>query len=79
MADDDLTKVVTFETKGNVAIITLCAEKKLNAMSQGAYYRIGYLLNEIAKRDDIHITVLTGKGRYFSAYVSSSIYYRTYL
>lgn len=60
-------EAITLETRGKVAIITLCNEKKLNAMTQDYYFRISQLLREIAKRDDIYITVLTGKGRFFSA------------
>lgn len=60
-------EAITLETRGKFAIITLCNEKKLNAMTQDYYFRISQLLREIAKRDDIYITVLTGKGRFFSA------------
>ena len=58
---------VTFETKGRIAIITLNLPKKLNAMTQDHYYRVAQLMHEIAARDDIYITVLTGSGRFFSA------------
>ena len=55
--------------RGYIAVITLNNEKKLNAMNQDNYYRLSQILREVAARDDVHITVLTGKGRYFSAYV----------
>lgn len=58
---------ITLHTEGKVAVITLNLPKKLNALTQDLYYRLACLLREIAKRDDIYITVLTGKGRYFSA------------
>ncbi|KAF4556719.1 Enoyl-CoA hydratase/isomerase-like protein 5 [Elsinoe fawcettii] len=58
---------VTFETKGRIAIITLNLPKKLNAMTQDLYYRVAQLMHEIAARDDIYITILTGNGRFFSA------------
>jgi len=58
---------VLFEKRGSVAIITLNNAKKLNALSQDAYFRISCLLREIATMDDITITVLTGSGRFFSA------------
>jgi peroxisomal 3,2-trans-enoyl-CoA isomerase len=67
MADTDPQKAITFETRGKIAIITLNLEKKLNALTADCYFRIACLLNDIAKRDDITITVLTGKGRFFSA------------
>ncbi len=58
---------ITLSTQGKVAIITLNVPKKLNALTQDLYYRLACLLREIALRDDIYITVLTGTGRYFSA------------
>lgn len=58
---------ITLSTQGKVAIITLNVPKKLNALTQDLYYRLACLLREIARRDDIYITVLTGTGRYFSA------------
>lgn len=71
-----MAEVVSLEYKknerGNIAVITLNNEKKLNAMNQDNYYRLSQLLREIAGREDVYITVLTGKGRYFSAYVLTS-------
>lgn len=58
---------VTLTTEGKVAIITLNLPQKLNALTQDLYYRISCLMREVAARDDIYITILTGKGRYFSA------------
>ena len=60
-------EMVTLTKKGRIAIITLSQPKKLNAMNQDAYYRLSCLLQDIAKMDDIKITVLTGTGRFFSA------------
>ena len=54
--------------RGHIAIITINNEKKLNAMTQDDYYALSKYLREIAAREDVYITVLTGKGRYFSAY-----------
>ena len=67
MAAPTPEEAVLFETRGKVAIITLNIEKKLNAMTQDYYFRVSQLLREVAKMDDIYITVLTGKGRFFSA------------
>ncbi|KAK5137067.1 hypothetical protein LTR08_001076 [Meristemomyces frigidus] len=66
-------EAVLYETRGNTAIITLNLEKKLNAMTQDYYFRISQLLRQIAKDDSIYITVLTAKGRYFSAGADVSI------
>ena len=62
------TEAITLETRGKIAIITLNLPKKLNALNQTLYYRLSCLLREIAARPDIYITILTGSGRYFSAY-----------
>ena len=60
-------KIISVEYQDRVAIITIDNVKKLNALTQAEYYQIAQALREIAKRDDIYITVLTGKGRFFSA------------
>ena len=60
--DSDLTGL-----QGKVAIITLNQPKKLNALNQDLYFALAKAMHEVAARDDIYITVLTGKGRYFSA------------
>ena len=54
---------VTLTTKGKIAIVTLNIEKKLNALTRDLYYRLSCLMREIATRDDIFITILTGKVR----------------
>lgn len=64
---EEAARLVTLEKRGKVAIITLNRADKLNAMNQDLYYRIAVLLREVAEMPDIYITVLTGKGRFFSA------------
>ena len=64
MASSD---VVTLTKKGCIAIVTLNQPKKLNAMNQDAYYKLSCTLRDIANMDDISITILTAKGRFFSA------------
>ncbi|EON61559.1 enoyl-CoA hydratase [Coniosporium apollinis CBS 100218] len=66
-------EAVTLEYRGRVAIITLNQEKKLNALNQDLYYRLACCMHEIAARDDISVTVLTAKGRFFSAGADVSI------
>ncbi|KAK5104389.1 dodecenoyl-CoA isomerase [Lithohypha guttulata] len=66
-SDKELQNEVTLTYKGRVAIITFNRTKKLNAMTQQHYYRISCLLREVALRDEVVITVLTGTGRFFSA------------
>ncbi|PGH17252.1 hypothetical protein AJ80_04894 [Polytolypa hystricis UAMH7299] len=58
---------VTVAYKGRVAIITFNRPKKLNALGADHYYELGQKMREVAARDDIYITVLTGTGRFFSA------------
>ena len=60
-------KSVTLTIDCKIAIITLNLPEKLNALTQDLYYRVSTLMRQIATRDDIYITILTGKGRYFSA------------
>lgn len=63
----NIEQEVLCETRGRVAIITFNLPKKLNALTQDHYYRLAVLMREIAERDDITVTVLTGNGRFFSA------------
>lgn len=58
---------ITVEYRGRVAIVTLDNDKKLNSLSQKQYYELAQSMREIAKHDEVYITVLMGKGRYFSA------------
>ncbi|KAI4120596.1 MAG: hypothetical protein LQ338_006897 [Usnochroma carphineum] len=58
---------ITLTIEGKIAIITLNLPQKLNALTQDLYYRLSCLLREVAARNNIYITILTGKGRYFSA------------
>jgi len=62
-----MSKPVSVEYKGRIAVITLDNDKKLNALSQPLYYELAQYMREIATHDEVYITVLTGKGRYFSA------------
>lgn len=61
------SKDILFEKRGKVAIITFNLEKKLNALTAKLYFELGALMNKIAEMPDIVITVITGKGRFFSA------------
>jgi peroxisomal 3,2-trans-enoyl-CoA isomerase len=66
----EVEQAVTLETRGTKAIITLNLPKKLNALNGDHYYRLAKLMNQVAARKDIYITILTGRGRFFSAYVT---------
>ncbi|KAF3064467.1 3,2-trans-enoyl-CoA isomerase [Daldinia childiae] len=67
-----MADTIKLQYAGRIATITIDNEKKLNALGFQGYYAIAKALREIAARDDIYITVLTGKGRYFSAYSSGA-------
>lgn len=69
MSNEELIKV---SYQDRIAIVTLNRPDKLNALNQELYYLLGERLREIDQREDIYITVLTGTGRFFSAYVSIS-------
>lgn len=64
---------ILVEYKGKVAIITLNVPKKLNALNGDLYYKLARAMHEVASHDEVVITVLTGKGRFFSAYVSAPL------
>ncbi|KAF2717952.1 enoyl-CoA hydratase/isomerase [Polychaeton citri CBS 116435] len=67
MATTSPEQAVSVAYNGRVAIITLNIEKKLNAMTQDLYFRLSQLLREVATKPEVYITILTGKGRFFSA------------
>lgn len=58
---------IKLEYRGRLAIITIDNPKKLNALDQSGYYEIAQALREIATHDEVYITLLIGKGRFFSA------------
>lgn len=60
---------ILVEYKGKVAVITLNVPKKLNALNGDLYYQLARAMHEVASHDEVFITVLTGAGRFFSAYV----------
>lgn len=60
-------KVINLEYRGRVALITIDNQTKLNALTGENYFEIAQSLREIEKHDEVFVTVLTGKGRYFSA------------
>jgi len=67
------SEAITFTTQGRIAIITFNLPSKLNALTQDLYYRLATLMHTIAARQDIYITILTAKGRFFSAGADVSI------
>jgi len=66
-------ELITVEYKGKIAVITLCNEKKLNALNADLYFKLSSLMREVATHDEVYITLLTAKGRFFSAGADVSI------
>ncbi|KAK0115923.1 hypothetical protein ONS95_012965 [Cadophora gregata] len=64
---------ISLELRGKIAVITIDKQHKLNALTQDEYYEIARYMREVAANDDITVTVLTAKGRYFSAGADVSI------
>lgn len=60
---------IQLEYLRHVAIVTIANEKKLNALNQEQYFELAQRLREVAECDTVVVTVIIGKGRYFSAYV----------
>jgi peroxisomal 3,2-trans-enoyl-CoA isomerase len=58
---------VKLEYAGSTAILTLDYPQKLNALTKDDFYQLATYLNQIADRDDVLITLLIGRGKYFSA------------
>ncbi|KAK4239859.1 ClpP/crotonase-like domain-containing protein [Achaetomium macrosporum] len=65
--------VIKLEYNGRLAIITIDNDKKLNALTQFDYYDLAQKLREVATHDEVYITLLIGKGRYFSAGADVSV------
>ncbi|KAK1756126.1 enoyl-CoA hydratase/isomerase [Echria macrotheca] len=65
--------IIDLEYRGRLAIITINNPQKLNALDMHSYYDIAQKLREVAKHDEVYITLLIGKGRYFSAGADVSI------
>lgn len=63
-----LAKEVTLtHPNPRVAVITIDRQSRLNAVTQDHYFRIAELLLEIAEMEEVVVTVVTGRGRFFSA------------
>ncbi|KJZ72843.1 hypothetical protein HIM_07787 [Hirsutella minnesotensis 3608] len=73
MAAPGTEPVIALEYRGRVAVITIDNDKKLNALAQPQYYDLARKLHQVATRDDVYVTVILAKGRYFSAGADVSI------
>jgi Delta3-Delta2-enoyl-CoA isomerase len=61
------SSIFEVEYKGRVAVVIIGNEKKLNALNGPQYFELSQIMREIATHDEVYITFLTAKGRFFSA------------
>lgn len=59
--------VIKLQFHSKKAIITLNKPEKLNALNVEEFFLLASYLREVAQRQDVHITILTATGRYFSS------------
>lgn len=64
--------IVSLEYRGRVAVLTIDNAPKLNAFTMMQYYDLAQKMREVATHDEVYITVLLAKGRFFSACVNPS-------
>ena len=62
--------VIRVEYLSRIAILTIDNPTKLNALNRAQYYELAQRMQEVAEHDEVYITILIGKGRFFSAYDS---------
>ncbi|SDP72236.1 enoyl-CoA hydratase/isomerase family protein [Desulforhopalus singaporensis] len=60
-------KYLKLDITSNVATVTLYRPDKANSLSPEVLVEIESLFGELSNRDDVHVIVLTGGERYFSA------------
>jgi len=68
-----MAEPVTLEIRGRIATITIDVPKKLGALDQDGYYLLSKYMREAGANDEVVVTVLTGKGNFFSAGADVSI------
>ncbi|PNP42785.1 hypothetical protein TGAMA5MH_05528 [Trichoderma gamsii] len=61
------SKAINVDYKGRIAVITLDQPERLNSFNEEQFYFLGECLREIAKHDEVAITLLIGTGRFFSS------------
>jgi hypothetical protein len=60
---------INVEFHGRIAIIEINRPEKLNALPKDGFYQLSQCLRDVDTHDEVSITVLMGKGRFFSACV----------
>ncbi|KIV79410.1 hypothetical protein PV11_06972 [Exophiala sideris] len=65
--------VVSLKYRGRIAVVTLNNPRKLNALTKDGLYLLARSLKEVEKHDEVTITLVTGRGRFFSAGADVSV------
>ncbi|POR32139.1 3,2-trans-enoyl-CoA isomerase, partial [Tolypocladium paradoxum] len=73
MADPGTESIISVDYRGRVAVITIDNDKKLNALGLLQYYDLACKMKEVAAHDEVFVTVILAKGRYFSAGADVSV------
>ena len=60
---------INVEFCGRIAIIEINRPEKLNALPKEGFYQLSQCLRDVDSHDEVSVTLLIGKGRFFSAYV----------
>ncbi|UKZ89588.1 uncharacterized protein TrAFT101_004634 [Trichoderma asperellum] len=61
------SSIIDVDYRGRIAVVSINNSKKLNVLSQQQYFELASRMREIATHDEVFVTVITAKGRYFSA------------
>ncbi|KAK4552273.1 dodecenoyl-CoA isomerase [Recurvomyces mirabilis] len=62
-----MSDVVSVKYNGRIAVITLDRPKKLNALTKDAFFQLSKCLREVDEVEEVVITIIVGRGRFFSA------------
>lgn len=65
-----VVRVIYGHQGGRAALVRIDNTAKLGALDQDGYFALAQAMREVAARPEVIVTVLTGTGRFFSAYVA---------
>jgi peroxisomal 3,2-trans-enoyl-CoA isomerase len=68
-SETDSSDWIKVEYLNRIAVITLNRPERLNALPKDGFYNLSQRLREIDTHDEVTVTLLIGKGRFFSACV----------
>lgn len=61
-----MSEVIRWERQGHVAVVTLCREKKRNAMGKAFWKELPEIMREVSADDDVRAVVLRAAGPAFT-------------